>query len=92
MAFVKKELRRVSSHSGTDTPHLWMYQTADAIAAVNTIGYFNDASDRLGVNDIIKTITSIGTTAVHAEVIVTSNAAGVVDVTDGVVLATTDTD
>jgi hypothetical protein len=68
------------------------YKTTDAIADVNTSGYFNDLSDTLEVGDLIYCVTSTGTTAVASFVYVLSNAAGVVDVNDGTVLANTDSD
>ena len=64
----------------------------NAMADVNTAGYFNYLSDTLEVGDLIYCVTSTGTTAVATLAYVLSNAAGVVDVSDGTVLANTDTD
>ena len=66
--------------------------STDAIADVNTEGYFNDLSDTLVVGDLIYCVTSTGSTAVATLVYVLSNAAGVVDVNDGTTLANTDSD
>jgi len=66
------------------------YSSADAIADVNTAAYFNDLSDVLNVRDIIL-VTDTATPTAHW-VIVLSNAAGVVDVSDGTVIAETDGD
>ena len=66
------------------------YSSADAIATVNTSGYFNDLSDILNVRDIIL-VTDTATPTAHW-CIVLSNASGVVDVSDGTVIAETDSD
>jgi hypothetical protein len=66
------------------------YSSADAIATVNTSGYFNDLSDVLNVRDIILVTDTATPTAYW--VIVLSNASGVVDVSDGTVIAETDSD
>ena len=71
---------------------LWHYTTADTIATVNTAGYFNDASHLMNVGDLIEAYTSTGGTAVMSRCLVLSNAAGVVDISDGVALTLTDTD
>jgi len=66
------------------------YSSADAIATVNTAGYFNDLSDIVNVRDIIL-VTDTATPTAHW-CIVLSNASGVVDVSDGTVIAETDSD
>lgn len=73
-------------------PAMYAYKTADAIADVNTAGYFNDLSDTLEVGDLIYCVTSTGSTAVCTLTQVLSNASGVVDVADGTTLAATDGD
>ncbi len=50
MAFASSGLTRVG---GDSNGSLWMYTSADAIAAVNTAGYFNDAANMLDVRDLI---------------------------------------
>ena len=90
MAFSIDGLARSSSHANSDIPTLWMYTSADAIADVNTSGYFNNASDLLTVRDIIL-VTDTATPTAHL-CIVLSNASGVVDVSDGTVIAETDGD
>jgi hypothetical protein len=68
-----------------------MYTTGDdAIAAINTAGYFNDASDMLSVRDLI--IVRDTDTPTTNFVTVLSNASGVVDVSDGTAVAETDGD
>ena len=79
------------------SPTLWLYRTADAVATINTAGYFNNASNLLDIGDVIigitvddvDTPTSVAASAIY---LVLSNAAGVVDVSDGTALAVTDSD
>ncbi len=71
---------------------LYAYTTADAIADVNTSGYFNALANTLAVGDVIFARTSTGSTQVLSIVYVASNASGVVDVTDGLTITATDTD
>lgn len=88
MAFSLSGLQQVGP--GGNSPRIWTYSTTDAIATVNTAAYFNDASDVLSVRDIIFVCdTSTPTTNI---VSVLSNAAGVVDVSDGTAISETDTD
>jgi len=89
MAFSRDGLSRIGSSQG-DAPTIWSYSSADAIATVNTSGYFNDASKELGIRDIVL-VTDTATPTAHW-CIVLSNAAGVVDISDGTVIAETDTD
>ena len=91
MAFVKTDLQAIGGQAGT-APTMWSYTTTDTIATANTAGYFNDASLVLGVGDLIYLQTSTGGTRVAVLAQVLSNAAGVVDIADGTVLAATDTD
>ncbi len=89
MAFSRTGLSRIGSGAG-DAPSLWSYTSADAIATVNTAAYFNDAHKELGIRDVIM-VTDSNTPTTHF-VIVLSNAAGVVDVSDGLAITETDTD
>ena len=73
-----------------NSPRLWVYSSADAIADVNTAGYFNSASDLLSVRDIIFVVDT-NTPTTHI-VNVLSNSAGVVDVSDGLSVPETDGD
>ncbi len=73
-----------------NAPSMYTYTSADAIATVNTSGYFNDLSDTLAVGDIIFVHDS-GTPTMSI-VMVASNASGVVDVTDGTAISMTDSD
>ena len=69
---------------------LWFYASADAIAAVNSAGYFNKVSDEVSIRDVI-IVTDTNTPTTHL-VNVLSNASGVVDVSDGTAIVETDSD
>ena len=71
-------------------PQMWTYTSADAIATVNTEGYFNSVSDEVKVGDLIYVHDSNTPTA--NLVIVLSNSAGVVDVSNGTTIAVSDSD
>jgi hypothetical protein len=92
MAFSITGLNSVSPNKRGNAPSIYAYKTTDAIADVNTSGYFNSLADTLEVGDLIYCVTSTGTTAVATLVYVVSNSSGVVDVTDGTTLANTDSD
>jgi hypothetical protein len=92
MAFSTTGLTSVAASKRGNAPSIYAYKTTDAMADVNTAGYFNYLSDTLEVGDLIYCVTSTGTTAVATLAYVLSNAAGVVDVSDGTVLANTDSD
>ena len=87
MAFASSGLTRVGGDSNVS---LWMYTSADAIATVNTSGYFNSAANMLDVRDlIIVRDTNVPTTSFCT---VLSNTGSVVDVSDGTAVAETDGD
>lgn len=91
MAYSVTGLQPIGGQSKAGSaPQMWSYTTTDAIATVNTAGYFNDASDLLKVGDLMYVYDSNTPTA--SLVIVLSNASGVVDVSDGTTIAVTDTD
>jgi hypothetical protein len=92
MAFSTTGWTVVTAAKRGNAPSVYAYKTTDAIADVNTAGYFNNLSDTLAVGDLIYCVTSTGSTAVATLNYVLSNTAGVVDVNDGTVLANTDTD
>lgn len=80
-----------ASKSG-NAPSVHTYSTTDAIADVNTAGYFNALASLLKVGDIIFCYTSTGGTPAMSIVWVNSNTGSVVDVTDGLTVTATDTD
>ena len=87
MAYASSGLTRVG---GDSNGSLWMYTSVDAIAAVNTEGYFNSAANMLDVRDlIIVRDTNAPTTSF---VTVLSNTGSVVDVSDGTAVVETDSD
>ncbi len=87
MAFSASGLTRIG---GDSNGSLWMYTSADAIATVNTAGYFNDAANMLAVRDaILVRDTNVPTSNL---VNVLSNTGSVVDVSDGTVVVETDGD
>jgi hypothetical protein len=88
MAYAASGLYQVGP--GGNAPRLWMYSTTDAIATVNTSGYFNSATDLLQVRDVI-IVCDTSTPTTHF-VNVLSNASSVVDVSDGTVIVETDSD
>ena len=90
MAFSSAGWNVIGAAKKGNAPSMYTYTSADAIATVNTAGYFNDLSDTLAVGDIIFVHDSA--TPTMSIVMVASNAAGVVDVTDGTAIAMTDTD
>jgi hypothetical protein len=92
MAYSATGFSTVAASKAGNSPAIYAYKTTDAVAAVNTSGYFDSLSTVLSVGDLIYAVTSTGTTAVATLLYVLSNASGVVDVNDGTTLANTDGD
>lgn len=92
MAYSATGFSTVAASKAGNSPAIYAYKTTDAIADVNTSGYFNSLATVLSVGDLIYCVTSTGSTAVATLVYVLSNASGVVDVNDGTTLASTDGD
>jgi len=90
MAFASSGWNVIGASKKGNAPSMYTYTSADAIATVNTSGYFNDLADTLSVGDIIFVHDSA--TPTMSIVMVASNASGVVDVTDGTAISMTDTD
>ncbi len=87
MAFASSGLTRIG---GDSNGSLWMYTAADAIAAVNTAGYFNSAANMLDVRDLIIVRDTNAPTTSFCTVL--SNTGTVVDVSDGTAVVETDSD
>ena len=87
MAYSASGLTRIG---GDTNGSLWMYLTADAIATVNTSGYFNSAAGMLSVRDLIIVRDSNVPSTNFCNVL--SNTGSVVDVSDGTVVVETDGD
>jgi hypothetical protein len=66
------------------------YSSADAIATVNTSGYFNDLANIVNVFDVILVVDTATPTASWVNVL--SNDGTTVDVSDGTTIVQTDTD
>jgi len=93
MAYSKDNLQPIGGQSKAgNAPQMWSYTApgTDALADMNTSGYFNDASSVLKVGDLVYLWDASVPTASLA--VVLSNAAGVVDVSDGTAIAVTDAD
>jgi len=88
MAYAAAGLHRIGGGSGVN---LWMYQTVDAIAAVNSAAYFNNAHNMLNVRDLI-IVQDTNTPTTSFCTVLTITAAGVVDVSDGTAVVETDSD
>jgi|TARA_B110000238_G_scaffold172696_1_gene191320 hypothetical protein len=91
MAFALTGLNPIGGQSkkGSNSA-MWSYTSADAIAAVNSAGYFNSASQLLAIGDVVFVYDN--NTPTMSICIVLSNASGVVDVSDGTTVAQTDSD
>jgi len=87
MAYAASGLARIG---GDSNGSLWMYSTTDAIATVNSAGYFNGAANMLAVRDLI--IVCDTNTPTTNFVNVLSNTGTVVDVSDGTAVVETDGD
>ncbi len=73
-----------------DAPQIFTYTSVDAIATVNTEGYFNAVSADVSVGDVIFVHDS--NTPTMSIAMVKSNTGGVVDITDGTTVSMTDSD
>jgi hypothetical protein len=93
MAYSKDNLQPIGGQAKAgNAPQMWSYTApgTDAIADINTEGYFNNASDVLKVGDLVYIWDSSVPTATLS--VVLSNASGVVDISDGTTVAVTDSD
>lgn len=92
MAFSTTGFAAIGTSKAGNAPSLYSYRTTDAIADVNTSGYFNSIASIVKAGDFILCVTSTGTTAVASMVYVLTNTGTVVDVSDGTVFAATNGD
>lgn len=90
MAFVLSDFKTGDSSGNGPTIHT--YTTTDLTTEVRASGYFNNISQILEVGDLIYCYGDTDGTAFYTLYPVVSNASGVVDVSDGTALSTTDTD
>lgn len=91
MSFTRLSLARLGSNS-TDAGALWLYQTADTIADVNTVDYFLSAINEINVNDVILVASSTGGTPVVTITYCNQNTGTVIDVVNGLTVTATDSD
>ena len=87
MAYAAAGLHRIGGASGAA---LWMYRTADAIATINSSGYFNDAAAMLNIRDLI-IVQDTNTPTTNFVTVLTNNGSAV-DVSDGTAVVETDSD
>jgi hypothetical protein len=92
MAFIADGFNTHGASKSGNAPSVHTYSTADAIADVNTTGYFNAIASLLRVGDVIFCYTSSGGTPAMSIVWVNSNTGSVVDVTNGTTVDATDGD
>ena len=100
MAYTPRTLKPVGypglSADGRDTniSLLWTYKTSDAIATVNTAGYFADAKNRrlIAGDHIQVTVMSGATVSAVYKATVMSVTAGAANISDGVSETLTDSD
>jgi len=93
MAYTKLNLQPIGGQGKAGTaPQMFSYTApgTDDLAAMNTSGYFDGASDILKVGDLIYAWDSSVPTATLF--VVRSNASGVVDVFDGTALSVANAD
>ena len=76
--------------AGATGVNLWIYQTTDTIATVNSANYFNSAANMLNVRDLIIVMDTNTPTTNFCTVL--SNTGTAVDVSDGTAVAETDGD
>lgn len=89
MAYDSSALFNVSGTTG-NAPRIWSYySSADAIADINTAGYFNNASSVLNAYDVLFIRDSANVMTIS---FVNSNSGGVVDIVDGLTITATDSD
>jgi hypothetical protein len=93
MAFNKDNFQAVGGQSKAgNAPQMWSYSTTDLATEVRASGYFNTVSSIVKKGDLIYCHGDTDGTAFYTLYPVVSNASGVVDVSDGTALSTTDTD
>lgn len=71
---------------------LWHYRTIDTASSVDNQGYFDEASDVFRSGDMILANTGTGGSSAAGLFLVSSAAAGMVDVADLLAIGTTNAD
>jgi hypothetical protein len=88
MAYNSKDLSVLAYANGFT---LWHYTSADAAAAIDTAGYFDEAADMLRRGDMIMANVATGGTPAAGMFHVNSVTGGVVDIDDITGIGGTDT-
>lgn len=91
MGNVSKRLSGQGTATLKGAPTMWCYASNDVIATLIAAGYFNDVANMVAVGDLIYCVIDTDGTLALSFLPVLSNAAGVVDVGDGLVVPVTDT-
>ena len=87
MAFARTGWNPIGGQSKKGTaPQLFSYTSTDAHTVVDGSGYFNEVSDDVSVGDMVMVRGNTGGTATLTMHVIVSNASGVVDASDGVVI------
>ena len=87
MAFSRTGINPIGGQSKKGTaPQLFSYTSTDAHTVVDGSGYFNEVSDDVSVGDMVMVRGNTGGTATLTMHVIVSNASGVVDASDGVVI------
>ncbi len=89
MAYQSKDLSVLAYANGFT---LWHYTSVDLAADIDTSGYFDNASDLLRVGDMVLANADTDGTPASGIYLVSSNASGVVDVSDMTSVGAADTD
>jgi hypothetical protein len=92
MAFSKDGLNITTASKAGQAPQIWTYKTNDLAIDVDGSGYFNEMAGSMKVGDLIYVYADADSTPTFGLHVVTSNAAGVVDVTNATALGGTDSD
>ena len=94
MAFALAGFGPIGGQSAAgNLPAQYVYTSTDAHTAIDAAGYFNEVSGTLNVGDIIQVHGATGGTRTVTNHVVVSNASGVVDISNGTVVAVvTDSD
>ena len=93
MAFSKDNFQPIGGQAKAgNAPQMWSYTApgTDAIADINTAGYFNEVADLVKVGDLIHVFDASVPTSTLVTVL--SNTGTVVDVSDGTALSVADAD
>ncbi|MCB2055465.1 MAG: hypothetical protein KDE35_14635 [Geminicoccaceae bacterium] len=89
MAYTTSGLSALSYANGFT---LWHYRTTDLVATVDNAGYFDEAATMLRVGDFLFVNTGIGTAPAHGVMVVVSNDAAGVDVSNVTAFGSIDSD